>query len=104
MADYNEAIRLDPRYSSAYHNRGKVWYARKDLDKALADYSEAIRLDPKYSLAYVNRGVAWNAKQELDKALADYGEAIRLNPKCRPAHTGSAGSGPPARTRGFAME
>ena len=80
IADYNEAIRLDPGYALAYHNRGYAWSAKKDYDKAIADYNEAIRLDPGYALAYHNRGYAWSANKDYDKAIADYNEAIRLDP------------------------
>ena len=59
IADYDQAIRLDPKYAAAYHNRGLAWYAKKEYDKAIADYDEAIRLDPKYAVAYDNRGDAW---------------------------------------------
>ena len=59
IADYNEAIRLDPGYAHAYNGRGKTWSAKKDYDKAIADYNEAIRLYPGYVHAYCNRGVAF---------------------------------------------
>jgi Flp pilus assembly protein TadD len=81
IADYNEAIRLDPHLTSAYNNRGNAWNAKKEYDKAIADYDEAIRLDPKFALANNNRGIAWRAKKEYDKAICDYNEAIRLDPK-----------------------
>ena len=81
IADYNEAIRLDPKYAVAYNNRGAAWCAKKEYDKAIADYDEAIRLDPKYATAYNDRGGAWYDKEEYDKAIADFDEAIRLDPK-----------------------
>ena len=59
IADYTEAIRLDPKYACAYNNRGLAWRAKGDHDRAIADYTEAIRLDPKYAVAYYNRGRAW---------------------------------------------
>ena len=80
IADFNEAIRLDPGYALAYYNRGIAWSDKKDYDKAIADYNEAIRLDPGYALAYNNRGIAWSDKKDYDKAIADYNEAIRLDP------------------------
>jgi tetratricopeptide (TPR) repeat protein len=48
IADYDEAIRLDPKYAIAFNNRGSAWLIKKEYDKAIADYDEAIRLDPKY--------------------------------------------------------
>jgi tetratricopeptide (TPR) repeat protein len=80
IADFNEAIRLNPRNEAAYFNRGLAWSAKNDPDKAIADYTQAIRLDPKYSDAYHSRGNDWSFKQEFDKAIADYSEAIRLDP------------------------
>ena len=81
MADFNESMRVDPTYPSAYNNRGITWYRRGDLDRAIADFNQAIRLDPKDVTAYVNRGLAWAAKSEFNRAIADYSQAIRLDPK-----------------------
>jgi tetratricopeptide (TPR) repeat protein len=81
IADYTEAIRLDPKSDAAYHNRGVAQRDKGDLDRAIADYTEAIRLNPKSDAAYHNRGVAHKAKGDLDRAIADYTEAIRLDPK-----------------------
>jgi tetratricopeptide (TPR) repeat protein len=81
MADYNEAIRLDPRYYAAYDNRGNVKRQKGDLNGAMADIDQAIRLNPKNALAYNNRGKVKEAKGDLDGAIADFSQAISLNPK-----------------------
>ena len=81
IADFNEAIRLDPKVALAYIYRGKAWGAKGEYDKAIADFNEAIRLNPKLGAAYFSRGIAWEAKGNLDRAIADLNEAIRLNPK-----------------------
>jgi tetratricopeptide (TPR) repeat protein len=86
LADYSEAIRLDPKHSLSYFGRGNVWYGKQDLDKALADYSEAIRIDPNFTLAYIGRGLVRSARKDVDQALADYSEAIRIDPKSSDAH------------------
>ena len=52
IADFDEAIRLDPRSARAYANRGVVWRKKSELDKALADFNEAIRLDPRTPSVY----------------------------------------------------
>ena len=56
IADYNEAIRLDPKYAMAFHDRGIAYSDKGDNDRAIADYSEAIRLDPKYAMAFDQSG------------------------------------------------
>jgi tetratricopeptide (TPR) repeat protein/serine/threonine protein kinase len=78
---YTKALRLSPRDAVAYYNRGYLYNARGEYDKAIADCSEAIAFDPDYAAAYSSRGYAYNAKNEYDKALADCTQAIRLNPK-----------------------
>lgn len=81
LADYNEAIRLNPRYVFPYNGRGLTWRLKGELELAIADFSEAIRLDSKYPKTYNNRGDAWLFKGELDRAVADFNEAIGLEPK-----------------------
>jgi tetratricopeptide (TPR) repeat protein len=59
IADFTEAIRLDPDYAAAYNKRGLAYHdGKKDYDRAIADYTQAIRLDPNYANAYNNRGLA----------------------------------------------
>jgi tetratricopeptide (TPR) repeat protein len=81
IADYSEAIRLDPKYADAYYGRGLTYRNKGDLEVAIADYSEAIRLDPKLASAYNNRGNAYRDKGDPDRAIADFNEAIRLAPE-----------------------
>lgn len=98
IADFNEAIPLDParpvhlaaliQRAQAYQAKadldraaGRVYQANVDLDRAAADYSEVIRLDPKIVRALFDRGKVYHAKGDLDRALADFNEVIRLDPK-----------------------
>jgi tetratricopeptide (TPR) repeat protein len=80
IADYSEAIKLDPKSAVQYSNRGNAYYGKKDYDRAIADYNEAIKLDPKYALAYNNRATAFYLKKNYDRAIADYDQAIKLDP------------------------
>jgi lipoprotein NlpI len=88
LADYNQAISLDPRYEFAYNGRGNVYSYKGDLDRALADYNQAITLDPKDALAYNGRGNVYRAKGDSGRAIADYNRAITLNPKFAFAYSG----------------
>ncbi|MGO9135188.1 MAG: tetratricopeptide repeat protein [Methylovirgula sp.] len=81
IADFDQAIRLDPKDEVAYKNRGGAYKAKGDFDRAIADYSEAIRLDPKDVLAYKNRGIAYLYSRALPKALADFNLASETDPK-----------------------
>ena len=57
LADYNEAIRLDPELAWVYVNRGYFRRDRREWDQALADFDEAIRLDPRNAYAHYSRAV-----------------------------------------------
>lgn len=81
IADYDEAIRLEPKHAVHYHNRGAMWSARQQHEKALADFDEALRLKPDYVLSLRLRGQSYLALKENDKALADFDKAIAVNPK-----------------------
>jgi tetratricopeptide (TPR) repeat protein len=59
VADFTEAIRLNPNYTNAYHNRGLAYKNKGDYDRAIADYTQAIRLNPNDASAYFNRGNAY---------------------------------------------
>jgi Tfp pilus assembly protein PilF len=91
IAEYTEAIRLDPNNATAYFSRGQVYrilageYAwpqmtRRMCLQAIADYDEAIRLVPNYPAAYLGRVNAFAAMRQSDRAIAEYTEAIRLDP------------------------
>jgi tetratricopeptide (TPR) repeat protein len=80
IAEYTEAIRLNPDYATAFNNRGHVYNRKGDYDHAIADYTEAIRLNPDDAKAFRNRGYTYNEKGDYDHAIADCTEAIRLDP------------------------
>jgi tetratricopeptide (TPR) repeat protein len=80
MADYNQAIKIDPNYSAAYDNRGNVKRQQGDLNGAMADINQAIRLNPKNATAYFSRAKVKAKKGDLDGAIADFNQAISLKP------------------------
>jgi tetratricopeptide (TPR) repeat protein len=82
LADYNRAIRINPRNANAYYNRGLLKAAQlQDNDGALADYNRAIQLKSGYDAAYNNRGNLKMSKlKDYSGALADYNRAIQLKP------------------------
>ena len=76
IAEYSEAIRLDPNLAVAYVNRGHCSFAKEESEGAIADYNEAIRLDPRLGTlcngplarAYAKRANACYARGELHEA------------------------------------
>ena len=80
ISAYDQAIRLNPRNSPAYTNRGSAKNSLGQHKEAIKDYGEAIRLDPENSLAYSNRGSAKSDLGQHEEAINDCDEAIHLNP------------------------
>ena len=58
IADYSEAIRLQPEHSELWNSRGLAKLAKGDIAGAIADFDEAIRLQPEYGKAIRNREIA----------------------------------------------
>jgi tetratricopeptide (TPR) repeat protein len=52
IADYNNALEINPRYAMAYYNRGIAYYFKKEYDKSLENVKKAQELgdkiDPKF--------------------------------------------------------
>jgi lipoprotein NlpI len=80
IADFDEAIRLNPNIAQAFVNRGEAYRNKNEFDRAIADFDQAIRLNPNFAPAFNNRGFAYVNKGENDRAIADFDQAIRLNP------------------------
>jgi len=80
IANYSDAIRLNPNDAETYFNRGDAYANDGNYDKAIADFSEAIRLIPNGEKAYCCRGLAYGEKGDYCLSIADYSEAIRLSP------------------------
>jgi tetratricopeptide (TPR) repeat protein len=79
IADFTEAIRLDPRNAEGFARRADAYLDRQQLDQAIGDFSEAIRLGPDSPTARNNRGVAYWRKRDYARAIEDFDQAIRLN-------------------------
>ena len=80
IANYVDAIRLDPDDSSLYYMRGKASFGQKQYPDAIADYDEAIHLSPDFAEAYYWRGRAKHSLEQYDEVIADYDEAIQMLP------------------------
>jgi len=81
IADYTQAIRINPNNYVTYDDRGTAYYYKKDYDKAIADYTQVIRISPNFAIAYMRRGDAYLDKKDYSKAISDYESVIKINPK-----------------------
>src|SRR5688572_19649128 len=72
---------VDPRTAIALVNRGNVYFAKWELDRALADYNEAIRISPSLADAYVARASVWLINRDFQRALDDQSKAVKIDAK-----------------------
>jgi tetratricopeptide (TPR) repeat protein len=77
---FDEAIKLNPLFSSAYHNRGSSYYALNQTDKAFADIRYAVTLDPMQATTHNTFGDIYFDRKEYMKAFDHYAESIKLDP------------------------
>lgn len=80
LADYQEAVKINPKFAKTHKNIGMVYENLGDLDAALAAYSKAIELNPRYSGAYNNRGLILERQGKIEQALSDYESAVTSDP------------------------
>jgi tetratricopeptide (TPR) repeat protein len=80
IADYDEAIRLDPRASAGFSRRGNAYYAKGDLPHALADFNQAIALDMNNADAILSRGTLRLEAGDPDRAIVDFNAALLFKP------------------------
>lgn len=81
IRDYEEAIKLNPKYAVAYFNRGSAYDDMGLHNRAIKNYSKALQINPELASAYVNRGVAYGNKGRYERAIEDFDKAIELNSK-----------------------
>ena len=79
LAEFNEAIRLNPNLGRAYYGRGVCYGQQGKPNEAIVEYTKSITLDPTIAGPYRNRGVEFRHNGEPHKAIADFNEAIRLD-------------------------
>ncbi|MGH8125177.1 MAG: tetratricopeptide repeat protein [Rhodanobacteraceae bacterium] len=92
MADFQKAIRLDPRYALAYVRLSQCWVGRyrfghtavdgpRDIAQARAAINAALTLDPNLAAAHVGHGfLLYSMDFDWYGAEAEYRRALQLAP------------------------
>jgi len=80
IAQYREALRIDPGRVQAHNNLGNLLDEAGRTQEALAEFREALRLNPKAALAHANLGTTLARLGRFDDAMREYAEAARLKP------------------------
>src|SRR5260221_354658 len=81
IQDYDQAIKLNPKFAKAFANRGGAYFSKGQYDRAIQDYDQAIKLDPSYATAFNSRGFTYLKMKKFDLAVADFDAALKRDPK-----------------------
>ncbi len=80
IANFTEAIALNPEYAWAIAHRGETYYQIGQYHKALIDFNRAVELDPNYIWAIAHRGVTYERLERYPETLADLNRVLELKP------------------------
>jgi tetratricopeptide (TPR) repeat protein len=81
LAEFREAIRLQPDHAAAHSEVGAILCDFKhDYDAAISEFRTAIRLEPDDPDPHYGLGNALSHRGKLEEALAQYREVLRLKP------------------------
>ena len=84
IAHFNETVRINPYFASAYMNRSSVYLSMGDRDRAIKDLGDAIDADPHRAETYATRASLYytrnGKKDKLGSVIQDLNMAIQLQP------------------------
>jgi tetratricopeptide (TPR) repeat protein len=78
VADFSEAVRIDPNHPSGYTERGQALFKLGETDRAINDYSAALKKDPNFGPALRGRAMANLYRGSTEIAFADLSKAIQI--------------------------
>jgi tetratricopeptide (TPR) repeat protein len=94
IADFSEAIKLDPDFAEAHFQRGNARLAKEEYEEAIADFKRAVKLKPELatpvssekiridqsSMQFHQQALAEKARGLLEEALVLCAKAIAKDP------------------------
>ena len=86
IAEYQEALQINPDYGDAHINLGSALLQAARLDEAIAQLQKALQIKPNYAAAHYNLGVALRQKGRVDEAIAQLQKALQIKPGFAEAH------------------
>jgi tetratricopeptide (TPR) repeat protein len=79
-AQYERALKIDPKYADAMNNLGTIFYTQKNYHSAEKLYKKAIKLSPKNPTIYGNLGTMYFVIGDNRRGSDAYRTAFALDP------------------------
>ena len=81
IADYDAALKADPKYIEVRYGRGVALAHKGESARAIADFDAFLKTNPKHADALHSRGTEHMVGGDYKRAVADFDAALRANPK-----------------------
>ncbi|MBI3270396.1 MAG: tetratricopeptide repeat protein [Planctomycetes bacterium] len=82
IADFGEAVRLQPGFTNAYLYRGLTYDENLGKkEEAMRDYAEVVKVDPESETGYLVRGKSLAGDGKHEAAIQDFTRALEKAPK-----------------------
>lgn len=79
LADYTQAIKIDPTDYEYYENRADVYFEAGQYDLGNADYLRMMKMEPGNSTGYMGYGRNLRDQGKLEEAIAQFTYAAKLD-------------------------
>jgi len=76
----DSVIDLYPDYIEAWSRRATLYFARRELGRAVSDIEQVLRLEPRHFTAMVGLGMIFQQLGEDRQALTAFKRALEVNP------------------------
>ncbi|KXK44033.1 MAG: TPR repeat-containing protein, partial [Chlorobi bacterium OLB5] len=76
---FNQAVKLDSKYTEAYLELGNLALLAEDYKKAADNYNKALSLDPNFPEVYFALGEIYTKSGSYSEAVGNYEKAIKLD-------------------------
>jgi predicted O-linked N-acetylglucosamine transferase (SPINDLY family) len=90
VANYEQALRIQPGYVEAHCNLANTWLRGGNRDWAATHYLRALQLRPNYAEAHCGLGVVLTEQGKFDEAVDHLRQALALHPNYAEAHNNLA--------------
>lgn len=91
-AQFDAALRLDPRYAQAHYNLANLLLDQGDVDAAIGHYAATEQDDPTFTRVHGNFGIALLRVGRTQDAIRELVRAVAVDPGRSEAHYNLAGA------------
>lgn len=79
IAEFQKAIRLDPKYAPARANIAYAYDRQERMEEAVTEYQKAAELEPKNPIVHNNLGVLYSKQGLYEEAISAFETALRFD-------------------------